>query len=146
MLRHIKQISMRRLFPVVVIGYMGNNVYPARAGEVLRSYILKRREAVPVPIKRGGVLFMQRRTMHSALENVSDDIRWSFDLRYQPIGQPTGRPFFPSLVVRSYQDPAGVVTDWQVWRDLWRATRVHLSQNPHTGSTNRWTGKEMVCA
>jgi len=37
MLRHIKQIPMRRLFPVVVIGYMGNNVYPARAGEVLRS-------------------------------------------------------------------------------------------------------------
>ena len=50
MLRHVKRISMRRLFPVVVIGYMGNNVYPARAGEVLRSYILKRREAVPVSV------------------------------------------------------------------------------------------------
>ena len=48
MLRHIKRISPVRLFPVVVIGYMGNNVYPARAGELLRSYVLKRREAVPV--------------------------------------------------------------------------------------------------
>jgi uncharacterized protein (TIRG00374 family) len=32
----------------VVIGYMGNNVYPARAGELLRSYMLKRKEGVPV--------------------------------------------------------------------------------------------------
>jgi hypothetical protein len=47
---------MRRLFPVVVIGYMGNNVYPARAGEVLRSYILKRREAVPVSVSLATVV------------------------------------------------------------------------------------------
>jgi uncharacterized protein (TIRG00374 family) len=48
MLRHIKRIPLLRLFPIVVIGYMGNNVYPARAGEVLRSYVLKRKEGVPV--------------------------------------------------------------------------------------------------
>ena len=48
MLRHIKQVPLLRLFPIVVIGYMGNNVYPARAGEVLRSYVLKRKEGVPV--------------------------------------------------------------------------------------------------
>jgi hypothetical protein len=46
MLRPLKEISLRRLFPVVVIGYMGNNVYPFRAGEVLRSYVLRRREGV----------------------------------------------------------------------------------------------------
>jgi uncharacterized protein (TIRG00374 family) len=48
MLRPLKQISLRRLFPVVVIGYMGNNIYPFRAGEVLRSYVLRRREGVPM--------------------------------------------------------------------------------------------------
>jgi uncharacterized protein (TIRG00374 family) len=48
MLRHIKRIPVSRLFPVVVIGYMGNNVYPARAGELLRSYVLKRKEQVAV--------------------------------------------------------------------------------------------------
>jgi uncharacterized protein (TIRG00374 family) len=48
MLRPLKIISLRRLFPVVVIGYMGNNVYPFRAGEVLRSYVLRRREDVPM--------------------------------------------------------------------------------------------------
>lgn len=46
MLRPIKPIPLRTLFPVVCIGYMGNNIYPARAGEVLRAYILKRREQV----------------------------------------------------------------------------------------------------
>lgn len=48
MLRPVKQISLARLFPVVVIGYMGNNVYPFRAGELLRSYVLRRREGVPM--------------------------------------------------------------------------------------------------
>jgi hypothetical protein len=48
MLRPIKRIPVARLFPVVVIGYMGNNVYPFRAGELLRSYVLRRREDVPM--------------------------------------------------------------------------------------------------
>ncbi|NTU77847.1 MAG: flippase-like domain-containing protein [Chloroflexales bacterium] len=48
MLDHIKPIPIGRLFPVVVIGYMGNNVYPARMGEVLRSYVLRRNEGVPM--------------------------------------------------------------------------------------------------
>lgn len=48
MLRHMKPISVRRLFPVVIIGYMGNNVFPARAGEVIRSYVLRKKEGVSV--------------------------------------------------------------------------------------------------
>jgi uncharacterized protein (TIRG00374 family) len=56
MLRHIKSISLTRLFPIVVIGYMGNNVYPARAGEVLRSYILRRKEGVPVGVSLATVV------------------------------------------------------------------------------------------
>jgi len=46
MLRPLKRIPLVRLFPVVVIGYMGNNVYPARAGELLRSFVLREREGV----------------------------------------------------------------------------------------------------
>jgi hypothetical protein len=44
----IKKIPTRAMFPVTTIGYMGNNIYPARAGEVLRAVILKRREGVSV--------------------------------------------------------------------------------------------------
>jgi glycosyltransferase 2 family protein len=48
LLRPIKVIKTRVMFPVTCIGYMGNNIYPARAGEVLRAVILKRREGVPI--------------------------------------------------------------------------------------------------
>ncbi len=48
LLRPVKSIPTATMFPVVAIGYMGNNVYPARAGEVLRAYVLRRREGVPM--------------------------------------------------------------------------------------------------
>ena len=44
----IKKIPTQTMFPITTIGYMGNNIYPARAGEVLRAVILKRKEGVPV--------------------------------------------------------------------------------------------------
>jgi uncharacterized protein (TIRG00374 family) len=44
----IKKIPTQTMFPITTIGYMGNNIYPARAGEVLRAVVLKRREGVPV--------------------------------------------------------------------------------------------------
>ncbi|MFN2143410.1 MAG: lysylphosphatidylglycerol synthase transmembrane domain-containing protein [Candidatus Promineifilaceae bacterium] len=48
MLRPLKKVSVPRLFPVVVIGYMGNNIFPFRAGELLRSYVLRQREAIAI--------------------------------------------------------------------------------------------------
>jgi len=47
-LRHFKAIPIARLFPLVCIGYFGNNVYPFRAGEFIRSYVLKRKEDIPI--------------------------------------------------------------------------------------------------
>ncbi|MBI3974495.1 MAG: phytanoyl-CoA dioxygenase family protein [Chloroflexi bacterium] len=103
------------------------------------------RAYTPVPIKRGGALFLHCRTMHASLKNESDGVRWSFDLRYQPIGQPTGRPWFPAFVVRSRHNPVSEVTDWRVWADLWRQTRTRLAAEPPAGKFNRWTGEEAVC-
>jgi uncharacterized protein (TIRG00374 family) len=48
LLRPIKNVPTATVFPITTIGYMGNNIYPARAGEVLRAVILKRREGVSV--------------------------------------------------------------------------------------------------
>lgn len=48
LLRPLKKIPTKTMFPIVTIGYMGNNVFPARAGEVLRAAILKDRENVPI--------------------------------------------------------------------------------------------------
>ena len=48
LLRPVKSISTRKMFPIVAIGSMGNNIYPARAGEILRAVVLKRKEEVPI--------------------------------------------------------------------------------------------------
>ena len=48
LLRPLKPISTQKMFPIVAIGYMGNNIYPARAGEVLRAVVLKRHEGVAI--------------------------------------------------------------------------------------------------
>jgi uncharacterized protein (TIRG00374 family) len=56
MLRSIKVISLRRLFPVTCIGYMGNNIYPFRIGELLRAYVLRRREGVAISASLAQIL------------------------------------------------------------------------------------------
>lgn len=48
LLRPLKKIPTTSMFPIVTIGYMGNNIFPARAGEVLRAAILRDREGVPI--------------------------------------------------------------------------------------------------
>ena len=48
LLRPIQKILLRDLFPVMVIGYMGNNVYPYRAGEFIRAWVLKRNTGVSI--------------------------------------------------------------------------------------------------
>ena len=73
----------------------------------------------PVPVKKGGFVFMHRNTPHRSTPNFSDAVRWSLDLRYQPAGQPTGRPFHPEFIARSEKDPARVLTDHAEWSRRW---------------------------
>jgi glycosyltransferase 2 family protein len=47
LLRPLRQLTPNALFPVVVIGYMANDVLPARLGEVVRAYVLGEREGLP---------------------------------------------------------------------------------------------------
>lgn len=46
LLSPIKPIPSKRLFPIVVVGYMVNNILPFRIGEVIRSYLLYRKTSV----------------------------------------------------------------------------------------------------
>lgn len=47
LLNPIATLSLRALFPVVVIGYMANDILPARMGEFVRVYVLGQKEQVP---------------------------------------------------------------------------------------------------
>jgi glycosyltransferase 2 family protein len=46
LLRPVQPVAARRLFGIQVLGYLGNNIYPFRIGELLRVYLLRRRENV----------------------------------------------------------------------------------------------------
>jgi len=46
LLRHMKPVSANRLYPVVVVGYMANNLLPMRLGELIRSYYVGEREGI----------------------------------------------------------------------------------------------------
>jgi uncharacterized protein (TIRG00374 family) len=48
LLRPIRLVPSRRLFPVMAIGYFGNNVFPVRAGEVFRIYLLNLFFHIPI--------------------------------------------------------------------------------------------------
>ena len=46
LLRPVKNVPAIRLYPVVIIGLMANNLIPARAGELARAYVLGQREKI----------------------------------------------------------------------------------------------------
>ncbi|HQZ23225.1 MAG TPA: lysylphosphatidylglycerol synthase transmembrane domain-containing protein [Thermoflexales bacterium] len=56
LLRPRKLVSVGELYRIIVIGYMGNNIYPARIGELLRAYVLRRDEGVPIAYSIATVL------------------------------------------------------------------------------------------
>src|SRR4051794_6244914 len=84
-------------------------------------------KARSMPMRRGDVLFMHKLTAHASHSNHSNNIRWSFDLRYNPIGQPTGRGAFPGFVARSRQHPEIELHDPAAWAQLWYTARQQLA-------------------
>ena len=102
--------------------------------------------AKALPMNAGSVLLMHQQTMHSSLDNVTDDqVRISLDVRYQPTGQPTGRPRFPGFVARSAAHPEHVLRDPAAWAKLWYDTRERLA-DLDLGTFNRWSAEAAVCA
>jgi len=56
LLSPVKKVPTKTMFPITVIGYMGNNIYPARAGEVLRAIVLKRRESISISASLASII------------------------------------------------------------------------------------------
>jgi len=64
LLRSIKPVPLGYLMQLVMIGYMGNNVYPFRTGEILRIVLLQRYQQIAVA----------RSTMTVIVERVFDGL------------------------------------------------------------------------
>lgn len=106
---------------------------------------IPRENATPAPVKAGGAVIFNPMTPHASLANESDGYRWSFDLRYNVTGQPTGRSHFPEFVARSRSNPGAELRDWRVWKEMWEDTRLRLANNPHIPQ-HRWSSDSPYCA
>ncbi len=100
-------------------------IYPAEI--YIPETIIDGDRVIPLEVRAGGAVLLHKMTEHGSLDNRSDGIRWSFDLRYQPIGQPTGRSVFPGFVARSAACPELVVTDPAEWANLWWQARDRIA-------------------
>ena len=74
----------------------------------------------PLPAAPGDRIVMDKLTQHCSLVNVSDRLRWSFDLRYQVAGQPAGQGGREAWTARSRTDPESEMRDFEEWETLWR--------------------------
>ena len=101
--------------------------------------------AVPAPVKAGGAVLFHPLTPHGSLANNSGAYRWSFDLRYNVSGQPTGRSHFPEFIARSRKDPSSELRNWQAWQAMWHTTRAQLAASAHIPQ-HRWPSDGPYCA
>ena len=70
------------------------------------------KDVVTCEVPLGGVLFISNCVPHRSLENYSDKIRWSLDLRWQDPAKPTGYEGVKDcLLLRSSKDP-NYSPDW----------------------------------
>jgi len=123
---------------------------PQPAGLTIPPAVLPTQQpAVPLAMPPGSVLLMTQRTIHSSLDNVTrDEVRISMDLRYQPLGQPTGRPAFApaAFAARSQAHPELVLDDPAAWARAWLALRDRLAAEQAIPTFNRWTADAPLCA
>ncbi len=104
-------------------------------------------EAIPLPVPAGAIILFDSKVMHAARPNETHSIRWSFDLRYNPIGQPSGRSWYPGFIARSRSNPDRELHDAEVWAESWRQARRELAQDgTHDRPFTRWSADHPGCA
>ena len=79
--------------------------------EHVRSH---RAEVVALPLAAGGAILFNDKFIHSSTANNSNHVRWSVDLRYQPVDQDPMTRIGLGFLARSHQRPNCVATleDW----------------------------------
>ena len=70
-----------------------------------------------IKMKVGDVCVFGNLTFHRSLANISDEIRWSIDLRYSPTGSPLEwlHHKWPGFIAQSQQRPESVES-WETWQ------------------------------
>ena len=125
----------------------GQTILPhcARTQTGIADGFLNESSAVPLPVKAGGAVLFHPLTPHASLTNITDGFRWSFDIRFNATGQPTGRSHFPDFVVRSRAHPETELSDWRVCKAQWEEARARLAAVLHI-DIHRWSADTPYCA
>lgn len=145
LLRPLKAIPTAAMFPIVTMGYAGNNIFPARAGEVLRAVLLKRKQDVPISASLAtiivervfdGVVMLAFIFLNLAeLSRLTDDIRVLGQLTIQQVALWGSLVFFGALLVflAAAMFPALTerIANWLIQcllPDRWRARALVITQ------------------
>ena len=112
--------------------------HPHQAGRIAReptvpATIIAGRRGRPLPVRRGGIVIFHKHNIHSSLPNRSERLRWSADLRYHPVGQPSGRPAFPGFFARSRANPESELHDAETWQRNWQEARRRIVEGEYRG-------------
>lgn len=107
----------------------GHLPHQAEGGTTIVPEALPDVAGVPLACPAGGAVFQDKFTPHRSTPNRTDAVRWSVDVRFQPAGQPTGRPFHPAFLVRSERTPDDVC-DHTAWDAGWAACLADLAGKP----------------
>lgn len=92
-------------------------------------------EPLVIPVKFGSVLLFTNLTPHRSIPNVSNQVRWSVDSRYQDAAKPTGYQPEAGFLARSNLHPNDVVKTPEDFK------RIREEHQPGPGP-NRWGKKE----
>lgn len=106
----IPRTHRRRLLSHHSEGYTGTGYTELDEEHIQRSPA----KVVPLPIQAGGAIIFNDRLIHSSTANNSNTVRWSVDLRYQPVDQDPMPQHGVGFLARSNEHPERVATleDW----------------------------------
>lgn len=98
--------------------------YSGTGYTALHEQQLGKRPTLPLPVKAGTAILFNDRLLHMSTPNLSDHVRWSVDLRYQPTDQDPMISHGVGFLARSrlYPQRVAALEDW-------------LEQRPERGVT-----------
>ena len=107
--------------------------------DALPSRAELRAQSVEITARPGDVVFFDNWLLHGSTPNQSaSEVRWAFNFRYLPRGQTAGRPYLPSVLVRSRSQPERELRNPLLWSAIWQRALDHIAR---PGSPVRWWTK-----
>jgi hypothetical protein len=88
-----------------------------------------RERSIEIAARPGDVVFFHNWLLHGSTPNqTASEVRWVFNFRYLPRGQAAGRPYLPSVLLRSRSQPERELRNPVLWSAIWQRALDHLAQ------------------